>query len=143
MILFEQLKIASQSALEGINKLLPQLSSDEKPISFEYLARMLDDKNVAVFVIKDDEAIVGMATLVLVPHPSGFEAFIEDVVIDEAYRGQGLGKQLMQEVLEEAKKRGVEYVELTSREIRIAANKLYQSLGFKKRETNVYTLKLQ
>ncbi len=143
MITIEQLKKITPRALEDINKLLPQLSPNEKTISQDYLARIIEDENVELFVVKGDEAIVGMATLVFIRHPSGFEAFVEDVVIDEAYRGKGLGKQLMQKVIEEAKKRGVEYVELTSRESRIAANKLYQSLGFKKRETNVYTLKLQ
>ena len=142
MITFEQLTNASQKALDDVNKLLAQLSSEENVISLAYLQRILKNENIGFFVAKDDEKIIGMGILALVPVVSGLGARIEDVVIDENYRGKGLGKQLMQKIIEEARKKNVEYVELTSRPSRVVANKLYPALGFRKRETNVYTLDL-
>ena len=74
--------------------------------------------------------------------PSGVRAWIEDVVVDEAARGQGVGEALNREALRLAAEQGARTVELTSRPSREAANRLYQRLGFKMRETNVYRYEL-
>jgi ribosomal protein S18 acetylase RimI-like enzyme len=65
-------------------------------------------------------------------------AWIEDVVVDSAARGHGVGEALNQAAILEARHRGAITVELTSRPSREAANRLYQRLGFVARETNVY-----
>jgi ribosomal protein S18 acetylase RimI-like enzyme len=65
-------------------------------------------------------------------------AWIEDVVVDEAARGAGVGAALNQAALRVAGERGARTVDLTSRPSREAANRLYQRLGFTPRETNVY-----
>ncbi len=70
--------------------------------------------------------------------PTGMRAWIEDVVVDEAARGQGVGEALNREALRLAKERGAITVDLTSRPSREAANRMYQRLGFTQRETNVY-----
>ena len=92
--------------------------------------------------------IIGCATLCVFHSPTGTKASIEDVVVSSAYRGQHLGKQLMEYVLEQAKEYApmdstdsptVE-LHLTSNPMRVAANKLYQSLGFQRKETNCYQM---
>jgi len=65
-------------------------------------------------------------------------AWIEDVVVDEAGRGQGVGAALVQAALERSAERGARTVDLTSRPSREAANRLYLRLGFETRDTNVY-----
>jgi ribosomal protein S18 acetylase RimI-like enzyme len=79
-----------------------------------------------------------MLTLVLFRISTGLCALIEDVVVDEAARGQGVGQALILRAVELAADAGARSVELTSRPSRVAANRLYQSLGFEPRETNVY-----
>jgi ribosomal protein S18 acetylase RimI-like enzyme len=65
---------------------------------------------------------------------------IEDVVVDEKRRGEGIGKKMMIHAIEYAKKTGVTKIELTSHPSRVEANKLYRSLEFSLIETNVYRL---
>ena len=89
-----------------------------------------------------DGTIVGSLTLVVFPIPTGSRAWIEDVVVDEAARGAGVGAALNQAALDHARALGAKTVDLTSRPSREAANRLYQRLGFEPRETNVYRYEL-
>jgi ribosomal protein S18 acetylase RimI-like enzyme len=94
-------------------------------------------------VARVDGVIVGSLTLVLYRIPTGLKAWIEDVVVDEAARGLGVGEALNLAALEEARRHGAKYVSLSSRPSRDAANRLYQRLGFAERNTNVYRYLLQ
>jgi ribosomal protein S18 acetylase RimI-like enzyme len=92
-----------------------------------------------LLLARDDEGtIVGTLTLVLYRIPTGLRARIEDVVVDEAGRGQGVGEALTREAMRLAAEAGVRSVELTSHPTREAANRLYRRLGFEQRDTNVY-----
>ena len=86
----------------------------------------------------DDGTIVGSLTLVLFRIPTGMRAWIEDVVVDAAARGQGVGEALNRFAIDLAAAHDARSVDLTSRPSRKAANRLYARLGFAKRETNVY-----
>ena len=70
--------------------------------------------------------------------PSGFRAWIEDVVVSEAARGKGVGKKLVEHAVEIANQSNVKSIDLTSRASRVAAIALYKKVGFQDRETNVY-----
>ena len=86
--------------------------------------------------------IAGCASLCVTASPTGCKAHIEDVVVLSSYRGQQLGRRLMEHVLGYARKElpaGTK-IYLTSRPHRVAANALYQSLGFRRKETNVYEI---
>jgi ribosomal protein S18 acetylase RimI-like enzyme len=85
-----------------------------------------------------DGRIVGMLTLVLFPIPTGLRAWIEDVVVDDAARGQGVAAALVDAAMARASERGARTVDLTSRPDREAANRLYVRMGFEVRATNVY-----
>ena len=85
-----------------------------------------------------DGVIVGSLTLVMYRIPTGLKAWIEDVVVDEAARGSGVGEALNFAAIDEARRRGAKAVNLTSRPSREAANRLYQRIGFSARDTNVY-----
>lgn len=75
--------------------------------------------------------------------PTGAKASIEDVVVSSAYRGQHLGKQLMEYIIKEATRYALLELYLTSNSKRVVANNLYQSLGFQKKETNCYVMKVE
>jgi len=81
---------------------------------------------------------VGSLTLVLFRIPTGLRAWIEDVVVDESARGKGVGQLMNEAAIAYARNAGAKTVDLTSRPSRDVANRLYQRLGFKKRDTNVY-----
>ena len=96
-----------------------------------------------VIVARLDGVIVGTLTLVVFRLSTGVRAWIEDVVVDEAARGHGVGDQLNRFALELARQKGARSVDLTSRPSREAANRLYQRIGFTPRETNVYRFSLE
>jgi len=122
--------------VEALARLLPQLSSAPPPNAAELATIMAGGSTI--FVARVDGAIVGSLTLVLYRIPTGLKAWIEDVVVDEAARGHGVGEALNMAALDEARKSGVKAVSLTSRPSREAANRLYQRIGFSARDTNVY-----
>ena len=91
-----------------------------------------------LYLAKEGDHIHGMLSLVVFPIPTGTKAWVEDVVVDGGARGKGVGKSLMRHAMDEARRLGAKAVDLTSRPSREAGNKLYQSLGFQVRQTNVY-----
>ena len=112
--------------------------------------RFLAQGGVHLFVFRPDTAdaegnrlILGMLSLATFEIPTGVRAWVEDVVVDEAARGQGAGQSLVVAAIEHAKKIGARTVDLTSRPSREAANRLYQRAGFQLRETNVYRVTLE
>ena len=123
--------------VDSLARLLPQLSSSQPPDAAE-MRLLLDDPGSALFIARLDGVIVGSLTLVLYRIPTGVKAWIEDVVVDDAARGHGIGDALNRAALDEARRRGVKAVSLTSRPSRGAANRLYQRIGFTIRDTNVY-----
>jgi ribosomal protein S18 acetylase RimI-like enzyme len=133
---------ASEELLAGINRLLPQLSTSAPPLTMDDLEELVSSPSVSLFVASKDGVIVGTLTLVVFAIPTGLRAWIEDVVVDEAMRGLGVGAALTTAAADEARLRGVRSVDLTSRPSREAANSMYLNLGFALRETNVYRLSL-
>ena len=124
--------------VEAFERLTPQLSSSNPPPSAEALGAIAASDATRLLVAWADGAIVGSLTLVLVRIPTGLRAIIEDVVVDERSRGQGVGRALNEVALDLARDAGAVTVDLTSRPSREAANRLYLRLGFTVRDTNVY-----
>jgi ribosomal protein S18 acetylase RimI-like enzyme len=119
-------------------RLIPQLSSSAPPPQQAELTAIVASDASVLFVAEVDGEVSGSLTLVLFRIPTGVRAWIEDVVVDEAARGAGVGAALNQAALERAAAAGATTVDLTSRPSREAANRLYRRLGFEVRETNVY-----
>lgn len=120
-------------------RLIPQLSSSSPAPTREQLVEMVESGADHVLVAEDpDGTILGSMTLVVFRIPTGVRAWIEDVVVDEAARGRGVGEVLNRTALDLAYGLGSKTVDLTSRPSREAANRLYQKLGFEPRTTNVY-----
>jgi ribosomal protein S18 acetylase RimI-like enzyme len=122
----------------AVSRLIPQLSTSSAPPSQEALARIVADPGATLFVARDDGRVVGMLTLVTFEIPTAVRAWIEDVVVDETAREQGVAGSLVEAALERAGTRGARTVDLTSRPDREAANRLYVRMGFEARATNVY-----
>ncbi len=126
----------------AFERLIPQLSSSNPPPGREFLTTIVDSEASTLLVAVDEGQIIGGLTLVVFPIPTAIRAWIEDVVVDEAGRGKGVGRALNEKALEIAAAQGATTVDLTSRPSREAANRLYQRIGFELRETNVYRYKL-
>lgn len=108
----------------------------------ESLDRMLADPNSHLYVIREEGRIVACACLCIYHQPFSTDATIESVVVSSNMRGKGLGRKLMEHLIEEAARMKVDCIHLTSNPKREAANALYQKMGFVKNETNCYVKKV-
>ncbi|MFM2076298.1 MAG: hypothetical protein RJA49_188 [Actinomycetota bacterium] len=134
---------ADDELVQAFARLVPQLSRSSPPPTAQELAEMVDAGASDVLVARLDGVIVGTLTLVTFRIPTGVRAWIEDVVVDDAARGHGVGDQLNRYALDVARAKGAKTVDLTSRPSREAANRLYQRIGFQPRDTNVYRYSLE
>ena len=142
MVEIIEISEASNEILSQVNGLLPQLSKSASPLSLESLDILAKSESTTLFVAKEGKKVWGLLSLVLFPIPTGTKAWVEDVVVDSSARGKGIGKALMNHALKKVREKRGKSIDLTSRPSRETANKLYQSLGYQKRETNVYRLSL-
>lgn len=134
----EQASLVTDEVVEAFASLIPQLSSSNPPPGRQELEEIVASSSTVLFLARVDGRIAGSLTLAVFRIPTGLRAWIEDVVVDSSARGHGVGEALNIAAIEEARRRGAVTVDLTSRPSREAANRLYQRLGFKARETNVY-----
>ncbi len=96
-------------------RLVPQLSSSSPPPTRERLADIVGSPACHLLLARDETGILGSMTLVVFPIPTGIRAWIEDVVVDAAARGKGVGAALNRHAIEIADRRGARTVDLTSR----------------------------
>ncbi len=134
----EKAQLATTELVEGLNRLLPQLSSSAPTLTSDDVEAMIRSESTTLFVALDGTNVVGTLTLVVFSIPTGRRAWIEDVVVVEESRGSGVGQRLTMAAIEEARLRGARSIDLTSRPAREAANAMYVKLGFERRDTNVY-----
>ncbi len=133
-----QVTEVSPDLVETWQRLLPQLSKSAVPLTAEALKGVVEGDATTMFEAVSDNQTVGYLTLAAFPTPTGIRAWIYDVVVDEAARGQGVGAQLTKAAIARAEAIGARTIDLTSRPSREAANRLYQRAGFSLRESTVY-----
>ena len=130
--------------VDAVERLVPQLSRSNPPPTTNELGDVVSSPATDLFIAIDNTGtVIGMATLAVFRIPTGLRAWIEDVVVDEAVNGRGVGRQLNEHALDLARQLGATTVDLTSRPSREAANHLYRKIGFEPRETNVYRYDLK
>ena len=126
---------------EAMQRFLDQLITNPMKLTETMFRQLIESANSHLFFLMKGEEIAGMLTVGIYFSPTGGKAWIEDVVVDQAFRGQGLSKLLVAHAIEFTRSQGIPSLMLTSNPKRIAANKLYQTMGFNHKETNVYRMK--
>ena len=135
----EEADVLSGELIASLAGLVRQLSASAPAPSVTELEEIIAAPASRLILARDQGGrLLGMLTLVVFRIPTGVRAWIEDVVVEEAARGQGVGELLTRAALELAEGQGARTVDLTSRSGREAANRLYARLGFELRDTNVY-----
>ena len=134
----EVLREVTDEVVGAFNRLLPQLSRTAPPLDRAALDRLVGSDATTVLIARSDGRMVGTLSLVMFPIPTGLRAWIEDVIVDQAARGQGIGEALTMAALRLAETAGARTVDLTSRPSREAAGRLYERVGFQARETRAY-----
>ena len=138
-----RVETVSPELLAAFERLIPQLTKAQVP-SPEDLQRLLDSLSVLIVAraASPTGPIIGAGTLGVFRTPSGLHAHVEDDIVDQSQRGQGVGAALVNHLLKIARELGLPGVSLTCNPRRVAANRLYQKMGFKKWETNTYWYEL-
>lgn len=130
-----------EELVAALGRLLPQLSPSAPVPTLAAVRDVVAAPGTTLLIARDPQEggrIVGILTLVVFRTPTGVRAWIEDVVVDETARGRGTGEALGRAAIHHGIARGARTIELTSRPSREAANRLYERLGFRRRDTNVY-----
>jgi ribosomal protein S18 acetylase RimI-like enzyme len=136
-----QVRVATAELAQAFTRLLPQLSSSARPLTLADLQEIVSAPCNTLLVARDpaaDDRIIGTLTLVVFRIPTALRAWIEDVVVDTAARGRGVGEALTLAAVRLAQQRGARTIDLTSRQSRVAAHRLYEKAGFHIRDTSVY-----
>ena len=128
---------------EAMQRFLDQLTTHPMTLTETMFRQLIDSENSHLFFLMKEGQIAGMLTVGIYYSPTGGKAWIEDVVVDETFRGQGLSKRLVAHAIEFTQSKQIPLIMLTSNPKRIAANKLYQAMGFSRKETNVYRMKFE
>ena len=124
------------SDLEALRRLLPQLSRSAA-FDEDRVVAMLGHPGTDLLVARTDGELVGMATLASFPLPTGWRGHVDDVVVDDSRRGQGIARKLLEAIIDLAETRGLRTLDLTSRPTRTAAIALYESVGFVRRDSTL------
>ena len=105
------------------------------------LRAIIEDSASQLFIMRDNEHIMGMLTLGHYTSPTGRKVWVEDVVVSAEYRGEGLGRKLINHAIEYCRENlSPCTLMLTSNPARVAANELYRTSGFEPKQTNVYKM---
>jgi len=134
----EVLNEVTAEVVGAFSRLLPQLSSSAPPLDAAALSAIVASGASTILLARVNGQIVGTLTLVVFPIPTGVRAWIEDVVTDESARGQGVGKALTLAAIDLARQGGARTVDLTTRPAREAAGRLYERVGFERRDSRLY-----
>lgn len=134
---------ADEELYRAFRRLVPQLTDNNPPPSLDDLTALVRDSASTLIAARNENGdIIGALTLAVYRAPTGIRSVIEDVIVDLSTRGEGVGEALMLRGIELAREKGAGNISLTSNPLRVAANKLYLRVGFAKRETNAYQMKL-
>ena len=140
----EEIHTLTEGQIGEIRGLMRELAP-EIAVSARMVENVVEAPGTHLFAALDEEGhIVGCASLCVFDSPTGRKASVEDVAVLSAYRGRHIGRALVEHVIDYARENlGDIDLQLTSKPVRVAANALYQSLGFKRRETNCYRMKIR
>jgi GNAT superfamily N-acetyltransferase len=128
----------------ALARLLPQLNPTLPVPDMERLERLLADPDVTLLVAVDGDRIVGTTTVIVYTTPFWIKARLDEVVVDDAARGKGVGEALVKAALDIGRQRGAQVAELQSGRgpNRDAAHRLYERLGFQIRNSDVMRIVL-
>jgi ribosomal protein S18 acetylase RimI-like enzyme len=142
-MIIEKMTQPSQELVDALQRLVPQLGIHKVPPNLQELAYLLASEGSTLLVARDqDEEIIGILSLTVYRVPTGIRSIVEDIVVDERMRRQGVGQALIRRAIDLAREAGANSIALTSNPRREAANLLYQSMGFELRQTNAYFFRL-
>ena len=137
----EKISELTEEVYSAVKLLVPQLGTHKVNPAWDELNALIRSEASTLIIARypaETGQISGTLTLTIYRVPTGMRSIVEDMIVDEKMRRLGIAEALMRYAIELAREAGANGVALTSNPQREAANKLYQAMGFQKRETNAY-----
>ena len=131
----------SEQLQDQLSELYLQLNSELKQLSLQTILK--EPENLDVAVCFEGNLLIGIAMMARYKVISGHKGIIEDVVVSEDHRGKGIGRKLMELLLDRAEESKLNDVLLFSGHHRTPAISLYKSLGFTLKNSGLYVKKLK
>lgn len=132
-------KDVNEWAAYDLGRLLRQLSS-EAPLPTQAWLRYMLDSGTRIFIAMESGKLVGVTLLCQMVGLVGQKDWIEDVVVDLEYRGEGIATKLLEMAKTASRNGPAKSLNLTSNPKRTAARRLYEKLGYYLRDTGVFRL---
>ncbi len=142
----ERVRAVSDEIFDAVTRLIPEIGTHKPLPARDELTALVESESSTLWVARhpdENGVIAGMLTISVYRVPTGIRSIVEDVAVDSNFRRRGVAKALMETAIEFARQAGANGVALTSNPKREAANLLYQSMGFERRETNSYFYRLK
>ncbi len=138
----KQLTAATEDAARDLSRLASELHTDERTMSLEQLQTIVDDKNIVLMVAIDEGKIIGMGANYTIRKIASTKCYMEDLIVDDSYRGKGIGGQLIQKLIDSARAEGARSLEFMTATHRTDAHRFYEKLGFTNKDRFVYKMTL-
>lgn len=142
----ERIAEITDEIFEAICRLVPEIGAHKPIPAREELSELVNSEASQLWIARYPGAansVAGMFTIALYRVPTGLRSIVEDVAVDSNQRRRGIARALMLKAIEVAREAGADGVTLSSNPAREAANRLYQSMGFERRNTNAYIYRLK
>lgn len=141
--LFKEKEKITQEVVDVFNELVNILSPGKGIFNHSQFKELVENPLLDMYFLEVEGKILGMGCLHYVRTPVKKSAWVESMVVHPDHQRKGFGKKITNHIIKEARKRGINYIELTSRPARVAANMFYQKMNFELRDTGVYRLMLK
>lgn len=130
----------TETMVSTVADLMKQLSHSKrkKKISKDALCSVVTNPNTVILACIEHDTVIGIGSLFVINKLKGTYGYIEDMVVDDASRGKGVGTMILAGLIDEARRRGISTLELSARPERVAAHALYSKHGFVTKDTIVY-----
>lgn len=141
----EKVQDVTDEIFSAVCRLVPELGAHKPLPTRDELTALAHSEASTLWLARYPDrsgTIAGMLTISLYRVPTGLRAIVEDVAVDSNFRRKGIARALMQTAIDFARACGANGIALTSNPKREAANRLYLSMGFERRETNSYFYRL-
>jgi ribosomal protein S18 acetylase RimI-like enzyme len=134
-----QVRLAGRDDADAIGRLLYAFNREfDEPtpapsVLAERMRQLLGGDDTLVLLAGDGPDGLAVLRLRAAIWSAGLESYLAELYVTPARRGQGLGRELMEAVLREARSRGADTMDIGVDEPDVAARRLYESLGFTNR----------
>ena len=146
-----ELRELNESDLESLIKLYEQLDGANGNYSAEdarqiWKSEIEGNKKLKYFGAVENGKVISTCYVLIIPNLTRLGssiAFVENVVTDKDYRGQGLGRKVMEKAIDFAREKNCYKVILQSGSWRKEAHQFYENLGFDGESKKAFIMKLK